>query len=455
MFSSDKQTMEDLNLFGRHGSDNSILSLFNRCSTRGGAALLEEMFHHPLGDAAAINQRSKTIEYLSKQGVAFPFHGNLFDAIEPYLANTDERTRLSSQQQRLKDRVNDLIATDTQTTMIQRGIVSLLELMAGVREFIQTPAIKNTPLLQKRLEDMEGLLKEAAPDGIDSTPSKAKLSASSLASYDSLLRFRHRGVIEKLLRHVYFLDACMSVAAVAKEKGFCFPEALPGEGLTVKLQGVYHPMVKGAIGNDLYADESSNIIFLTGANMAGKSTLMKSLSLALYLAHMGFAVPAAAMTFSVLDGLYTTINLSDNLGMGASHFYSEVVRVKKMAREVKEGKRLFILFDELFRGTNVRDAYEGTIAITEGFARRKDVLFVLSTHIIEAGAVLKQSCKNIQFIYMPTQMEGSRPVYTYRLKEGITDDRHGMVILRNEGVLELLEKGLKHTEPNKVKKEVV
>ena len=175
--------------------------------------------------------------------------------------------------------------------------------------------------------------------------------------------------------------------------------------------------------------------------MAGKSTFMKSLGIALYLGHMGFPVAAAEMSFSVLDGLFTTINLPDNLGMGASHFYAEVLRVKKVAEELKRGKNLLVIFDELFRGTNVKDAYEATIAITEAFAGKRESIFVISTHIIEAGEVLRKRCDNIGFLFLPTRMEGTKPVYTYQLEQGITDDRHGMVIIRNEGILDILENG--------------
>src|SRR4029077_21052459 len=107
----------------------------------------------------------------------------------------------------------------------------------------------------------------------------------------------------------------------------------------------------------------SNVLFLTGANMAGKATVMKSLGIVLFLARMGFPVAASSMEFSVLDGIYTTINLPDNLGMGASHFYAEVLRVKKVAQELSTGKKLCVLFNELFRATNVKDAIEATIAI--------------------------------------------------------------------------------------------
>ncbi|ULT41595.1 hypothetical protein KRR40_44525 [Niabella defluvii] len=102
--------------------------------------------------------------------------------------------------------------------------------------------------------------------------------------------------------------------------------------------GLYHPSLKNPVGNDVSMDASQNLIFLTGANMAGKSTFLRSLSTALYIAHMGFPVAAKAMEFSVLDGIYTTINLPDNLGIGASHFYVEVLRVKKMAQELRTGQ---------------------------------------------------------------------------------------------------------------------
>jgi DNA mismatch repair ATPase MutS len=177
--------------------------------------------------------------------------------------------------------------------------------------------------------------------------------------------------------------------------------------------------------------------------MAGKSTFMKSLSMAMYLAHMGFPVAARHMRFSVLDGMYTTINLPDNLGMGASHFYSEVLRVKKIAAELKH-KHLFVLFDELFRGTNVKDAAEATIAVTEAFAKKSHSIFVLSTHIIEAGEELKKRCANIRFLYLPTRMEGNKPVYSYKLEDGITEDRHGMVIINNEGILDILKNETGH-----------
>ena len=202
-------------------------------------------------------------------------------------------------------------------------------------------------------------------------------------------------------------------------------------------RGLCHPCIPGAVGNDLCMHEQSNVLFLTGANMAGKSTLMKAIGIGMYLAHLGFPVAAGSLSFSVRQGIYSSINVADNISLGYSHFYAEVVRVRQAAEAAASGKRLLLMFDELFKGTNVKDAYDGTLTVTEAFSQYRDCLFIVSTHIIEVGEALA-GYSNIHLVYFPTFMEGSRPRYTYKLQEGITADRQGMMIIRNEGILELL-----------------
>lgn len=443
LFTTDKQTLEDLNIFGKHGGD-SIYNMFNRCATRGGAAALEEMFRYPLSDHNAINRRADIIRFFSVEETVFPFLSAHFDAIEPYLANQDERTRISQEKRSLTQRVSNLVAQDTETIMVVKGVTALLEVFRECRAFLEALKLP----VQHGYSGEKQLLDEVLNDPAFAPlrNSGAKPALEEIAMYDVLLRFRHRNLVQLLLRHIYLLDVYISVAKVARERGFVFASALPKDELKIAVEGIYHPRVPGAVPNSLKISPEGNVLFLTGANMAGKSTFMKSISIALYLAHIGFPVAAGKMEFSVMDGIYTTINLPDNLGMGASHFYAEVLRVKKMAHELSLGKNLFIVFDELFRGTNVKDAYEATIAITKGFARRRNSLFLVSTHIIEAGEVLGETCKNIRFIYLPTRMNGNKPVYTYTLEKGITDDRHGMIIINNEGILDILEAGLKEKQ---------
>ncbi len=106
----------------------------------------------------------------------------------------------------------------------------------------------------------------------------------------------------------------------------------------IRVQGLYHPGITGAVTNSVSLHGNSNVIFLTGANMAGKSTFMKSFGIAVYLAHMGFPLAVEHMVFSIRDGLFSSINVPDNLKMGYSHFYAEVLRVKQVAETRKRGK---------------------------------------------------------------------------------------------------------------------
>jgi DNA mismatch repair ATPase MutS len=356
--------------------------------------------------------------------------------VEQYLAGDDERTKLTAGSQTLKDKMSGLIAEDNNYKVIYKGVTALLEILGRLGLFLD--GIDDASYLEEK-EALQALLIDAALQPLNASH-KGKLSYERVAAYDIVLRFRHRELIRKLLQRIYRLDAYISVARLARERGFAFAEALPKERHTVRLEGVYHPHVRGAVPNNLDITPDSNLVFLTGANMAGKSTFMKSVGVALFLAHMGLPVPAAKMIFSVRDGIYTTINLPDDLGMGASHFYAEVLRVKKIARELSLSKSLFVIIDELFRGTNVQDAYEATIALTDAFAGRRDSMFIISTHIIEAGDILRERRANINFLYLPTRMQGDVPVYTYTLEKGITADRHGMVIIQNEGILEMLKK---------------
>ncbi|NJK95829.1 MAG: hypothetical protein HC905_13780 [Bacteroidales bacterium] len=172
--------------------------------------------------------------------------------------------------------------------------------------------------------------------------------------------------------------------------------------------------------------------------MSGKSTFLKSVGLSLYLAHVGFPVPARQMKTSIFHGLITSINLADNINQGYSHFYSEVKRVKEAAIKVRNKGRMMIVFDELFRGTNIKDASEASSMIIGALAKIPDSLFLISTHIVEIADDLKSE-PTVIFRCFETIPEGDRAVYDYKLKNGVSKERLGMQIVRQEGIMEILE----------------
>ncbi|WP_374951666.1 DNA mismatch repair protein [Mucilaginibacter sp.] len=438
-FNTDKQTLDDLNILGRPGA-GSVFNLYNNTNTRGGADILEKMFLYPLSDVESVNERSRILKYFNSIKVKFPFETEQLDSAEIYLNMKDPRTKLSHSDNNLARKVGNLLSAEGDYKLIYNGIVAIIGIFQSLNTFISTikTSASQTPY-QKEMEGMMALLTDEDLQVLLKDKYVGKLSYTTTVDYDDLIRFKFSHKIRQLLSAIYHLDVYISIAEIALKRGYIFPKALSGNEHAVRITGVYHPLVNNAVANTINITPESNIIFLTGANMAGKSTFMKSLGIALYLAHMGFPVAASHMEFSIRDGMYTTINLPDDLSSGNSHFYAEVLRVKKVAKELGQSKNLFIIFDELFRGTNVKDAYEGTIAITEAFAQKRNCMFLVSTHIIEAGDILRESCDNINFVYLPTKMNGNIPEYTYTIEPGITADRHGMIIINNEGILDIIK----------------
>lgn len=433
----DKQTLDDLSIFAQRGKA-SVFQLFNNTATAGGSELLEEWFTYPLSDAAAIEKRAETIGYFIDHPTTFPFASIWFDQALFYLDMTDERSRLHGGNKSFKERIQSLLGADTEYRKIVSGISSCTQIIHRWKTLLADASTGADSRYTGQLAQFATTLGETALDALPLIDEKQRIKRADVIRYDNILRFEEKDVFRRLLRDIYMFDVYLTAAQAAREHGFTMPSVYQGEMEEVSFDHVFHPLIEGAKSNSILMDKTHNITFLTGANMAGKSTFMKSLGIALFLAHMGFPVPARQLVFSPRNGLYTSINLPDNIQMGYSHFYAEVLRVKKVAQQLAEGKKLFVIFDEMFRGTNVKDAYEGTVEIASRLYQHPRCQFVLSTHILEAGEQLRQSHPDIQYVFLPTVMKDGVPTYTYALQKGITEDRHGMVIIENEGIIDLL-----------------
>ena len=184
--------------------------------------------------------------------------------------------------------------------------------------------------------------------------------------------------------------------------------------------------------------KDSNFLFLTGANMAGKSTFIKAVGTTVFLAHLGMGVPAEEMRLSLFDGILSNINVVDNIVKGESYFFNEVQRIKNTIIKINDGKKWLVLIDELFKGTNVQDAMKCSTVVIKGLIKIQNSLFILSTHLYEIGEELKQY-QNISFEYFETTVKGDQLEFNYQLKEGISNDRLGYLILKKEKVVDLLE----------------
>ena len=436
-FITDKQTLDDLNLTGKFKA-HSVFSIFNQVQTPGGERLLEAMFREPLTNAELINARSEIFRYYQQQALVFPFRNTAIAEAENYLGMYGGSHFLLALAGVYRGKLEKMLVRGERFDQLQRGVIAVCELLHTLRTWLQQLEQRAPYPQPEELLRVRQFLATPRMQWLEQVHLNTGLLPLLMARCQHLLLHVFRKEMEMVLQCIYHIDVYVAVSTVARKHGFDYAQAVPMEQLVFRTTALWHPGLEKAVANPLAFDEHQNLLFLTGANMAGKSTFMKSFGIAVYLAHMGFPVAARGLVFSVRDGLFTSINVPDNLNMGYSHFYAEVLRVKQVATAVASGQNLVVIFDELFKGTNVKDAYDATLSVTTAFAEYRNCFFIISTHIIEVGAALRNAGSNIGFCYLPTVMNGTRPRYTYRLEEGITNDRQGMLIIEQEGIVSLL-----------------
>lgn len=433
MFCTDAQTLEDLSILSKRKKAASVFSFYDRTVTYGGNVELERMFRNPLSDKNGILRRTERIEYLSANGVGFEFDRGMYDFIEYYLLQSKGPLRKTGLNV-ITTAVRSIGKATQEQYTVRKGIVHICEAIRDLYRFAMDHNDCAVAALREYSHDITEIVEGSSEFVKVANSSSKRLSASAVTGYDYMFRYERRESIRKLLHIVYELDVFSSLGSFLHEKGFCFAEMSDGEG--IRIEKLRHPLIEKAVPADIDYGRH-NMCFLTGANMSGKSTFMKAFSISVYLAHMGFPVPADSMKCPVFQGLFTTINLGDNLNLGYSHFYAEVERIKKIAMMMREHPKLMIVFDELFRGTNLKDAYDASAAILTAFTRCHGSSFLISTHITEVADELRE-IPAVMYRYFPTVYRDGEFRYTYELKEGISGDRLGMEIISAAGIISLL-----------------
>ncbi len=439
-FRTDKQTLKDLEIFDSYNSKQSIYSLFGSVQSIGARNKLHYFLNNPVTDIEIIKNRSDAIAFFSKIDFIadLDIDKNTLDFIEHYLLQSDYPTKPPSKIRAIERAFQYKIKPSNEYYIIERGIDYIIDLLNNMHSFaLKLADMKCPKLIEENNNKIISFLELPELAKVKSIRGMQKLKAVDVASFDYVFRYMYKDVVRFFLELVYEYDVFLAVSEVAVKKGYSYPEILQAKEFVLEVDGLFHPFIKDAIRNDLKLTVQDNLLFLTGSNMAGKSSLLKALSLSVYLAHVGFPVPAQKARVSVLNGLYTTINLSDNLNLGYSHFYSEVIRIKEIVESLREKRNILVVFDELFRGTNVKDAYDGSLAIISALSDIKNCFFTVSTHILEISEELKDK-ESIQFRYMETVFSDGYPQYTYLLKEGVSEDRMGMYIIKKEGILDML-----------------
>lgn len=233
----------------------------------------------------------------------------------------------------------------------------------------------------------------------------------------------------------FLFEAYLSISTAIATHGFVFPDF---DDNHFSLEGFYHPVLKNPVKNDFVAQRQ--VILITGPNMSGKSTLLKAVSLCVYLAHAGLAVPASKAVMPFFSTISVAINLTDSIVSGYSHFMSEIITLKNVLIEAQKDARCFAVFDELFRGTNIEDALEISTSTLKGLTRFPNSLFLISTHLHQLKGLEEIRNNQITTCFIECQMKDNNPVFTYKLKEGWGDLKLGRILFEKEGLNKLLDR---------------
>lgn len=419
---SDNQTLADINVTDSLYGEKTLLSLFKSTRSDGGKRLLEEWICEPLNDLKSIQKR---LEASCLDIPPLHIDREELDFIEFYLSQEDKPTRFSPFESFFMMLLRLIRKEDSQRYIIARGCRLMIELMHKLVVFAESVTEESPLMIQSFARTLQDIFSSPELKELLSTRAR-KRNVVDFADY--LFRYRMCNLVGELMEIVYQLDVFQTVHRVAKERNLCYPEMI--EKGELSLSGFYHPHLEAPVAND-WRMGKENICLFTGSNMAGKSTTLRGIASAVWLAHVGLPVPATSMTCPVFDGVFTSINLPDSMKDGRSHFYAEVLRIREVLEKIKQGKNCFVLFDELFRGTNARDAFEASVAVVDLLEQRRGSVFLISTHIIELAHHFTEApfcC----FYYMESSIENDSLVCGYKLREGISESRVGYWMVKKE-----------------------
>lgn len=231
----------------------------------------------------------------------------------------------------------------------------------------------------------------------------------------------------------YTFDVYASIAKGIKLNNLVFPEFNSENNFAI--ENFYHLDVKNAVKNTINVN-NKNVIVFTGANMSGKSTTMKSISIIVLLAHLGIAVPAKGCNIPFYDSVFLFFSVNDNLKEGYSHFAQEIMNVKNVLLELKS-KNCFVVFDEIFSGTNINDAAQITVNTVNGLSKYKNSLFIFSTHLNLIESYLTEN-KSVVLLNLECYLENNELSFTYKLKEGWSRLEVGKLLFNKYGLNDLL-----------------
>ncbi|MEX0968695.1 MAG: hypothetical protein WD077_15795 [Bacteroidia bacterium] len=249
----------------------------------------------------------------------------------------------------------------------------------------------------------------------------------------------HGGHVEHWISAIATFDALSSLATFAfNHPRFALPELAATDDFLMETLELGHPLLheKERVDNNISFGKNERLYLVTGANMAGKSTFLRTVGVNLVLAMNGTPVCARSFRFAPIR-LFTGMRTRDSLQKHESYFFAELKRLQQLIRQLRTGARLFIILDEILKGTNSQDQHQGSEALIRQLVKL-DAYGLIATHDLALGSLAAEfpHLANKRF---EVEIQNDKLNFDYKLKDGISQNLNATFLMRQMGISDLSE----------------
>ncbi len=246
---------------------------------------------------------------------------------------------------------------------------------------------------------------------------------------------QHHKKLNDWLEVISETDALISLANFANNHpDFVFPEIKEGE-FSFHSKNLGHPLLREnkRVCNDFEINGWSKVMIITGANMAGKSTFLRTVGVNLILARTGAPVCAEKMVFTPIE-IYTNMRTTDSLLKDESYFYAELKRIKGVLDWLQKGEHIFVILDEMLKGTNSVDKLNGSRELLRKLVQYKSVSLI-ATHDLKLSEMELEFPQQVFNKCFEIRIENDELVFDYKLSDGVTKTMNATFLMKKMGII--------------------
>lgn len=247
-----------------------------------------------------------------------------------------------------------------------------------------------------------------------------------------LINFKEQ--IHQWFEAIYTMDAFLSMSNFAyNHPDYIFPELSENQSTIIDTQNIGHPLILAdkRINNN-FKIKDSHFIIITGANMAGKSTFLRTISLNIVLANSGMPVSASSFKYTPIK-LITSMRTSDSLQKEESYFFSELKRLKYIVDEIQHEK-YFIILDEILKGTNSKDKEQGSKKFVQRLVKSGST-GIIATHDLALCEIENEFPQVINH-YFDAEIINNELHFDYKFKDGVCQNMNASFLLKKMNIVE-------------------